>query len=334
MGKSTMMRKIGEEFTAKGYEIEYHCCSSDNGSLDGVRIIELGIVLLDGTAPHVVDPKHPGAVDEIINLGDYWNEAEIRKSRDEIVKLTREVSRLFNKAYGYLAQARILSDEIESYYTDSDALDIIGLNALGRGLETLLLNNSKPGETGKDRHLFASGITPEGPVHYLESIFAPLERRYILRGPAGSGKATIVKKLYNAAISKGIAVEAFHCSLRPEEIEHLVFPDLNIGVITGSAPHEYRASPGDIILDTSEFVCSSKLGTYREDIAEAQRRYEEAFQRAVEFIKRAKGVHDELESYYVPHMDFAAVNAFREKLVKRICAYAQERADGRLSLFR
>lgn len=57
MGKSTMMRKIGEEMAERGYDIEYHCCSSDNGSYDGVRIQDLGIVLLDGTAPQRVATK-------------------------------------------------------------------------------------------------------------------------------------------------------------------------------------------------------------------------------------------------------------------------------------
>lgn len=323
MGKSTLMRKIGEEFTEKGYTLEYHCCSSDTSSLDGIRIVELGIVLLDGTAPHVVDPKNPGAIDEIVNLGDYWDAGALRKSRNEIMTLTKEVTRLFSKAYGYLAQARILSDELESYYTDSGALDIIGLNALGRGLETLLLNNSKPGRGAKERHLFASGITPDGPINHLETIFTPLEKRYIIRGPAGSGKATLVKKLFNAAINKGISVEAFHCSLRPEEIEHLVLPELNIGVITGSPPHEYRASPGDILLDTGEFVSSTKITACRGDIAEAQRRYESAFSRAVVFIKRAKDIHDELEALYVPHMDFERINVCKERLVKQIASYSQ-----------
>lgn len=324
MGKSTLMGKIGEEMAGRGHSIEYHCCSSDNGSLDGVRIIDLGVVLLDGTAPHVVDPRAPGAVDEIVNLGEYWKEAGLRKAKNEIITLTGEVTRLFNKAYGYLAQARILSDEAKSYYTDSKALDITGLNVLARGLETLLLNNARPGLVSKERHLFASGITPDGAVNHLETIFAPLSHRYILRGPAGSGKATIVNKLYKAAVNKGITVEAFHCSLRPEEIEHLVFPDLNIGVITGSPPHQYRAAPGDIILDTGEFVYSSKLRPFQEDMDEALRRYHDAFTRAISFIKRAKGIHDELESYYTPHMDFEGVEKCREKLARRIIEYSGE----------
>lgn len=52
-GKSTLMKKVGEFFNQKGYDIEYHHCSSDNNSLDGVVIKGLDVAILDGTAPHV-----------------------------------------------------------------------------------------------------------------------------------------------------------------------------------------------------------------------------------------------------------------------------------------
>ncbi|MDK2888295.1 MAG: hypothetical protein PWP72_1173 [Thermoanaerobacter sp.] len=54
VGKSTFMRKIGEEMLERGYDVEFHCCSSDNGSLDGVVIPAIRVALLDGTAPHRV----------------------------------------------------------------------------------------------------------------------------------------------------------------------------------------------------------------------------------------------------------------------------------------
>ena len=72
-GKSTLMKKIGYLMQEKGYDLEFHWCSSDNDSLDGVVIPRLGTAIFDGTAPHLIDPLHPGAVDTIINLGDYWD---------------------------------------------------------------------------------------------------------------------------------------------------------------------------------------------------------------------------------------------------------------------
>ena len=53
VGKSSFMKKIAQDMTEKGYDVELHQCSSDNGSLDGVVIPALKIAMIDGTAPHV-----------------------------------------------------------------------------------------------------------------------------------------------------------------------------------------------------------------------------------------------------------------------------------------
>ncbi|MBE3581342.1 MAG: ATPase [Thermoanaerobacteraceae bacterium] len=54
VGKSTFMRKIGETMLARGFDVEFHCCSSDNNSLDAVVIPGIKVALIDGTAPHRV----------------------------------------------------------------------------------------------------------------------------------------------------------------------------------------------------------------------------------------------------------------------------------------
>ncbi|WP_073166815.1 hypothetical protein [Desulfofundulus australicus] len=50
------------------------------------------------TTPHVVDPKNPGAVDEIVHLGDHWNEEGLRAHKKEILALNQEIGRLFKRA--------------------------------------------------------------------------------------------------------------------------------------------------------------------------------------------------------------------------------------------
>ncbi len=55
-GKSTLMKKIGSAFFEKGYDVEFLHCASDNDSIDGVRIPALKAGIVDGTAPHVIEP--------------------------------------------------------------------------------------------------------------------------------------------------------------------------------------------------------------------------------------------------------------------------------------
>lgn len=130
VGKSTFMQNIARELIKRGRDAEYHCCSADSKSLDGIVFPELQIACIDGTRPHVVDPKNPGAVDEIINLGEFWDEAEVIARRESILRSNREIARLYRRAYRYLAAAKLFLDEVEDYYRENRCLDVAGLDRL------------------------------------------------------------------------------------------------------------------------------------------------------------------------------------------------------------
>ncbi|OQA06155.1 MAG: hypothetical protein BWY65_02261 [Firmicutes bacterium ADurb.Bin373] len=52
--------------------------------------------------------------------------------------------------------------------------------------------------------------------------------------------------------------------------------------------------------------------------------YRQCMEQAVAFIGRAKRVHDEVERYYIPFMDFEAINTRREITLKKILAMADD----------
>ena len=53
VGKSTMMRRIGQAMEDRGEDVEYLYCSGDPNSLDGVHIPRIRTAIVDGTSPHV-----------------------------------------------------------------------------------------------------------------------------------------------------------------------------------------------------------------------------------------------------------------------------------------
>ena len=327
VGKSTFMRKIAATLQGQGYDLEFHCCSSDNGSLDGVYIPALDIALIDGTAPHVVDPKNPGAVDEIVHLGDYWDETGMRRNRPAILALNREVGRLFRRAYAYLAAARIFLEEVESYYQDTGALDRGGLHRVAMDLIHAVFGPSEPrARTPRERHLFATAITPDGPVSHLTTIMDPLDRRFVIAGDDGTEKTALVSRVLDAAVMRGFDVEAFHCALDPKKVDHLVVPALSVAVINEVEPHFFPRRDGDIIIDTMQYVDTGIQEAYVGERTRAREMYRQAFDQAVWFIGKAKKTHDELETYYVPNMDFARLEERRLQVETRILELAEERA--------
>ncbi len=52
VGKSSMMKNIGSEMIRLGYDVEFHHCSSDNNSIDGIVVPELKVAMVDATARH------------------------------------------------------------------------------------------------------------------------------------------------------------------------------------------------------------------------------------------------------------------------------------------
>ncbi|MCG0239942.1 MAG: PRK06851 family protein [Firmicutes bacterium] len=316
-GKSSLIRWIAQELLQRGYDLELHHCSADPQSLDGLWVPALGVAVVDGTAPHVIDPQHPGAVDEIVHLGEYWDEPGLTRQQEAIRWLSAEYRFRYARAYDALAAARRFHDEWEAYHTR--ALRTQPLTDLAADWVGALVPR-RTGQPGRVRHLFASAITGDGPQHHLENLFDPLSRRYILAGPPGTGKATVVEKVVRAAAERGYTVEAFHCPLDPTRIEHAILRELGIGLISSAWPHTYAPRPGDVLVETGAYLDPAVLNRYEPEIREARAAFRSAFDRAVRILRGARALHDELERCYVPHMDFARVEERGQQLLERILA--------------
>ena len=106
-GKSTLMKRISSEFRDLTDKCELILCSSDPESLDGVILTTKAgrIAITDGTAPHVLDTQFPGAISEIINLGEGWDSTGLCTKREEITKLIIQKKAAYKQAYEMLEVA-------------------------------------------------------------------------------------------------------------------------------------------------------------------------------------------------------------------------------------
>ena len=69
---------------------------------------------MDGTAPHVVDPKLPGASDKILNFGEFWDESRLSIYENEISRLNFQNKQLHFVAAKYIkAAGEILSANLK-----------------------------------------------------------------------------------------------------------------------------------------------------------------------------------------------------------------------------
>ena len=328
VGKSTFMSRIGEEMVQRGYDVELHHCSADPDSVDGVVIPALGLAIVDGTAPHVIDPAHPGAVDAVVNLGEHWDEAEIRRRRETILDLSARYRECYAVAYRFLAAAgEIYKDWRAANASLVDTPRVHGITwELIREVTGDLIRGSTRdragGSGGYVRKLFASAITPAGFRHHLDSLLEPLPRRIVLRGEPGTGHRTFVAQLAQLLAGHGVGLELFHCAMEPEEPEHLLAPKLGLAVVTSAEPHVWEGEATQVI-DLNELRDRGSLERNRTRVEEDKTVCWDLVGRGIQWLKRAKELHDELEQCYIPHMDFAAIEERRRRLVASILDEAE-----------
>ena len=141
VGKSTFIKRFADKVIAVNPEekltIEYIMCSADPTSFDGVIIHELGIAIIDGTNPHITDPKYPGVVEEIIDLAKFLDTSKLSVSKEHLRTLMNERKECFARAYHELNKARDLHMQVEKLM--SGAMDFQKVDALLNEIAKTLL---------------------------------------------------------------------------------------------------------------------------------------------------------------------------------------------------
>ncbi len=324
-GKSTFMKSIADDLGSQQIEAECHWCSSDNNSLDAVVGGHGQVCILDGTSPHVVDPRYPGAVDRIINLGEYWDASLLKKNRADIEKLTDLIGLSFQRAYNRLAESKLAFREWKSYLQEARDEQAVKRNILALA-EEFLQDHRAAG--GRLRHLFAGAITPAGIASQAESLLESDLTVLGVKGSPGGGGKELMRYILTRIELGGVFAEVFHCPFDPEEIDMIIIPDNKTALVDfSSAVIDYETAwptrRFKRFLDFDQFLDQSVLDSRAKAIFSSRERFAAGIRAAVAHIKTAKEWHDELESFYVPAMDFERIEEVRQELLTELLAELQ-----------
>ena len=326
-GKSTFLKQVGGQLASKGLSVDYLHCSADADSLDGILLPEQKIAFVDGTSPHIIDPVTPGAVDYIINFGEFWDDENIAAEKERIITLNEACTRWYHVAYNYLRGAKAILDNlsmvqeagIELSELYKLAADII--NSEYRSYDISI-------KAGRCRKFFATGITPGGCVNYCKSLLKNMEKIYLLNVQEGYRNQSFMRVLLEGAIFRGFDVECYYCPMDPEgKIEHMVIPELGTAFITTNKwhdvePWEITSEDGRLkditLIDISDYQSIHYAEKHRALIAQFSTEYADMIQLALWALGKAREFHDEVEKLYIRSMDFSQVDELVEKTVSDI----------------
>ncbi len=297
-GKSTFMKTLGRAVRGSGESVEYIHCSGDPDSLDGVYFPALRVGYVDGTAPHVIEPRLFGAAESYVDLGAFFDLAMLRERREAIETLTREYKSHYAAAFRRLTALEALTPLDPPRDTAEAALKRAG-GIISREFRPM---GAGPGRAARR---FLSGYTWRGRMSYFESVPALADRVYVLDNETGAGY-TLLASLAEAARVRGLGAILCRSPLRPEVTEHLILPELGLAFVTETRKSPY---PGECYRHL-RLDAARPLGY--DERAEAKRMAklrEAVLEEAVSELRGAKAAHDLLEQQYIPAMDFGGVDA-------------------------
>ncbi len=339
-GKSTLLKKLAETAQNSGLHSEKVYCSSDSYSLDGVTFPSKGLAIIDGTAPHIIDPNYPGAVEEIIDLGQSLDSDFLSNRLSKIKKIQSEIKQLFSLTYNYLHQGRLalerleklqtkealnngiqceLEQEILSYLVTDQSVDYTSFH--GPDFIDQADNKIDNGLTNI-RYLFATSLSPQGHINLYPEILKSVNSIVLLRNfnyvSTDKIMKTMIKNLHK--MKKRLII--FPCGFAPEQIDCIYLPEHNSACLRTNLYHhlpqellqEHHKSVKSITLTRDPSVSEHFLKESHTSIQQ----FESLIHRALEHLSHILNIRSELEQIYIEAQDFTAIDDITEKLEQKI----------------
>lgn len=316
-GKSTFMKKIAEDFKKKGYTIERILCSSDKDSLDGIKIKQKGVVIIDATSPHVYDMKYPGAYESIIDFSVFWDEKSLQENYQSIKQLTDDISARYRQVYNLLKaaggiearKALLLEQNTDGEKIVKAIKKIIKQNAI-------LKIEHKPKTTNR----MLSAFTKDGIFTLSDTVNALCDECVLIDDSIGLGYLFMGRAA--AVFNKmGYDTIRFHSPLLPESrTEQLIIPQLRIGFITsGNIFSPATDSLGTIKkINSKSFLSKDFYANNKNKLSFEKRLVKEILNSVSTELGQIKELHDKLEHCYVQSIDYKRINEFTTQFINKI----------------
>lgn len=313
-GKSSFMKYIVIKATDNGLNVELCPCSSDPDSLDGVIIKDIKVIIIDGTAPHVVEPELVGVCEEIINIGEFWNSNKLRQKAKEIIEVTKANKKYHKTAAAYISAAGELI--YDNFKLSKRFMDKAKCENFAFKMASHLLPK-KEKISPKEWVRFIGGVTPKGVVAFKSTVEDFYKNIIVFDDKYGTVANLIMQKVRTTALEHGYEIITIKNPFLPSKlIDHILIPELSLAIVR---EYEYiKFGEQHRRIHARRFYNINILRECRTRLTFNRRVTRELLLGAIETLQNAKAVHDKLEQYYIDAMDFNAMTLFAEQKADEI----------------
>ncbi len=317
-GKSTLMRQVAERLVRAGETVELIPCSGDPDSLDGVVVPRLGVALVDGTAPHVVEPKYPGVVEQYVNLGVCYDRVGLQEVRGEIQSAMTGYREHYKRTYRCLGAAAEILEDVRAVLL-TPALE----EKLAKRAQGILKRELKPRgleRPAQVKRRFLGAVTYRGVITCYDTVRAQCTRVYELSDRYGLAHP-LLTHLLAGAVMRGYDGVACPDPMAPDRLAHLLIPQAGLAFVT-SAPADPYPGKSCRRLRLETMADQELLRRCRPRLRFSLKVSTALVEEAVSSLAQAKAMHDGLEALYHPYVDFEKGREMGEEIAGEILRLA------------
>ena len=307
-GKSGFLRRVASAAESCGRRVERYRCSSDPDSLDGV-IIDGSISLIDGTAPHSADTDLPGARDEIVDLGAFWDSERLRLQRAEIESLAQGKGECYRRAYRYL-------EACECVFAGSriTLMPIVLHEKLARAAARCVRSMPR-GEGFELRTALVDSVGMKGRAR-LEGIERSAERVHTVEDSYGTA-SLYLRALISEARLCDQPLRVSYDPIHLDEPNAVLFCHTGDCFVIGDGrTKNAHIGEGSRTVRMKRFLDNDGVKRHRASLRADGRMHDALVDSAIESLREAGQYHFELERIYSSCMDFEALSSFTQRFIE------------------
>ncbi|KIL78750.1 AAA family ATPase [Bacillus badius] len=310
--RAACLKLLADRLIEENTAAELLHCPGNPEQLEGIIAAEKqSAILLNQFAPSVSGP----AVHYVKIPGKATVPAE---KEQELLQLAEQAEIARQNAYACFQKALAVHDEWEDIYIQR--LNRKRANELAGEWVARLIPQASQNKTSKVRHRFLGAATPEGAVDFVGNLTDGLAKRYFIKGRAGTGKSTMLKKIAAAAEEQGYEVEVYHCGFDPASLDMVIVRELGFAIFDSTAPHEYFPEKAtDSIIDLyEEIVAEGTDEKFAAEIQEIAGRYRLFMNKGTGYLAESKRCKEKMQACYTGLSDQQTLMCVCEEIFARL----------------
>lgn len=313
-GKSTMLKEIGAAAEKKGLSVDYIHCSADTGSIDGVASPDGGFTIVDGTAPHTLEPEMLWGKHRVVSLYRYLDVDYLSANSAAIAEATDRNKELLRRASRFVSAAASLTADI--YRAARAAVDTEKLNSAFTRLGRRMFPKNKG--RGQASARYYSAVTPGGMAGFFDLNQKNYKNVYVINDSTLAAGSMGLEILKGCAVSAGYDAVVGYCPLMPGQlIETLAVRELSSIFVLNSFLSHYSCARAKTI-NAHRFIRDDVILEKRGRITLCKRCSGELLETAAELMAEANLAHADIERYFSHSCDFASQSAETKRLMSEL----------------